>query len=193
MGIVYDPNLFRDLLEYSEESPSELIWSKPIGQKIKAGNVAGSLTLFNGKPKCWDVRLDGVLYKAHRIIMCLIQNTVLHSWQHINHIDNNPSNNKIENLELVTHTANMRKASCHTGKKLRSKNTTGVTGVSAQYVKGELKYYVAFYRDAEGKVRVKVFSVKKRGLNAAFNLAVLWREEAINKRNIEGANYAVCN
>lgn len=63
--------------------------------------------------------IDGIL--AHRIAWVITHNSL--PVNHIDHIDGNPRNNKIENLRDVTHKIN------HRNRKMSSRNTSGYTGV----------------------------------------------------------------
>jgi hypothetical protein len=51
------------------------------------------------------IRIDGRLYQEHRIIW-VMHNGLISSNLDIDHIDRNPSNNKLENLRLATRSLN---------------------------------------------------------------------------------------
>lgn len=77
-------------------------------------------------------------------------------------------------------------------KKISSKNTSGVTGVS--FAKGSNPndsdtYVVAQWRSLEGKQKGKRFSVRKLGLLPAFKAAVEYRRKMIEELNAQGAGY----
>lgn len=69
----------------------------------------------------FQLGLDGVTYKVHRIIWKYVHGT---EPLQIDHIDGDPSNNKIENLRSATNTQNNQ------NKKLTKLNKTGFKGVS---------------------------------------------------------------
>ena len=69
------------------------------------------------------VRLDGSTYKAHRIIY-LIQHGELAAELDVDHIDNDASNNRIENLRAVTAEFNGS----------RKRNQWGTRGIQASPV-----------------------------------------------------------
>lgn len=60
------PNLNRlkHCFEISEESPSGLIWKNPTANCVRAGMTAGR----KNSGGYWEVSLDSVRYKVHRII-----------------------------------------------------------------------------------------------------------------------------
>lgn len=74
-------------------------------------------------------------------------------------------------------------------------NSSGITGVSfRQYRDNDLTYWVAMWNEVPeaGKVlrKFKTFSVKKLGYQEAFNLAVEYRKEQIQRLNSLGYGYA---
>lgn len=177
---------------YDPESPSGLRWLIKSGKK-DCGDIAGSKSWIDRdktKPKSWEVRYQGKLYKVHRIL-CAIYDNEYEDGLVINHIDNNPFNNNLENLEVVTQAENMRKCSSHTGKKLQNDNVTGFTGVS-EMKRNEILYaYCASHREfPSGKQINFTFPINKYGDELAFLLAKNCREYLIEKCNENGANYA---
>lgn len=114
----------------------------------------------DGKHKAWNRRFSGVKagcvspqgyvdieikkskFKAHRIVWCLHNGSIPPDMQvdHINHIR---TDNRIENLRLVTQTENQRNSS------LRADNKAGKSGV--KWHKTQRKWH-AFIRD-NGKQR----------------------------------------
>lgn len=181
-----------NIFYYDETSPSCLRWLIDSG-KMRCCDVAGSKAWSNKektKPKCWDIRYNGKLYKAHRIIAMLkfkgLRNDLV-----INHIDNNPFNNRIDNLEIITQDENMRKCKSHTGRSLQVDNVTGFTGVSVLKRNGVPKYYTASHRCfPEGNQVNYNFSIVKYGNDLALALAKTCREYLIEENNKKGANYA---
>jgi len=98
-----------------------LRWKVRPAQRVQAGDVAGALL---GAPKgkvYRHVRVNGKLYRAHRLIWLLVHKV----WpeNQIDHIDGNSLNNRLENLRDVTHAENGR------NQKKRKTNTSGHTGV----------------------------------------------------------------
>lgn len=148
-----------DVLDYCEESPSCLRWKvdrfNPFRKLISAGDTAGYL---KAGSNYWGVQVDGVSYAAHRIV------AVLHGLdvegKVVDHIDGNPSNNKIENLRVVTQKENM------SNRKLQ----IGATGIPYLFYVSTEQRFVARYRDG-GKMRQKSFGVSKYGYDNALELA----------------------
>ena len=106
-----------DLLDYNPDT-GKLRWKKTLGSRAMAGDEAG----------CWAsngyllIRVDNVLYKGHRLAWLLHYGKWPKSG--LDHIDHDPSNNRIENLREAHHVDNLRNQS------LRSTNTSGVCGVT---------------------------------------------------------------
>lgn len=70
------------------------------------------------------VTIDGTQYLAHRIVYAMRHGIEIPTNFDVDHIDGNPSNNRIENLRLATRSENMS----NRGKQLD--NTSGYKGVS---------------------------------------------------------------
>lgn len=177
---------------YDHESPSGLRWLVKAGKK-NIGDIAGSKAWNDKekeKPKTWEVRYQGKLYKVHRIL-CAI-----YDWNYsddlvINHIDNNPFNNSLENLEVVTQSENMRKCSSHTGNRLQDNNITGHNGISEVNRNGVLYAYCASYREFPSGKQINMnFPIAKYGKELSLLLATTSRNYSIEQCNKNGANYA---
>ena len=104
-----------ELLDYNPDT-GELRWKESRGC-IKAGDIAGC-TKPNGQVV---VRINNHLYRAHRLAWLLYYQR----WpkNQIDHIDHNPSNNKLNNIREVTASENLRNQS------LSIRNKSGVCGV----------------------------------------------------------------
>lgn len=90
-----------ELYYYDETSPTFLRWKVEAGsgcKKKKKGDIAGYVDNANGYAKVW---VNGKMLLVHRVIWTLF-NDELSSKLQINHIDCNPSNNNISNLQLAT-------------------------------------------------------------------------------------------
>lgn len=117
-----------DLFDYKDGNLYWRINPRKIGQKIKPGSLAG--TLCSGK-KYIGVQYKRKRYFAHRLIFLYH-----HGWipEQIDHIDTNPSNNRIENLRAATPTQNQY------NRPVQKNNVLGVKNVS----RSGNKYYVGF-------------------------------------------------
>lgn len=169
---------------YDEDSPSGLRWKRIYGKgsTAKIGDVVGS----NDKGY-WRVHALGSHYKAHKIVWALHNSFENQDGLHIDHIDGNPSNNRIENLRLVDPVLNAR------NKPMMKTNTSGVSGVCFQTVKTKagnwIERYVAGWRDLDGNARTKCFSVLKYGDELAQHLATEYRLHQIDLLNLMDAGY----
>jgi signal peptidase I len=173
-----------EFFEYDPESPSGLRWKRIYkkGSTSKPGDVVGSND--NGY---WRVHALGSHYKAHKIVWALHNNFERQEGLHIDHIDGNPSNNRIENLRLVSEHLNAR------NKPMMKNNKSGIHGVCFQTVKTKagnyIERYVAGWRGLDGKPKTKCFSVGKYGAELAEFLAQEYRLHQIDLLNLMGAGY----
>lgn len=107
----------RETFDYSPVS-GELFWRVRKKGSKGLGNLAG-YTAPDGY--CYVV-VDGIRYMLHTLVYLWCEGYYPESF--IDHIDRNPSNNRIENLRPVNQQCNLRNASP------RTDNTSGVKGVS---------------------------------------------------------------
>lgn len=93
------------------------------------GHEAGSV-----KPRYRDIKVDGVLYKAHRLAWLYVTS----EWpsMRIDHKDTDTQNNRFENLRLATHSQNIANS------RRRSDNTSGFKGVHLQKSTGRWVAYI---------------------------------------------------
>jgi hypothetical protein len=136
-------DLVRELFDYKDGA---LHWKQSLNRRIRIGSRAGSLNKQDGRVQ---VRINGSMYKAHRLVFL---------WHHgylpeyIDHIDGNPANNRIENLRECSLSQNQW------NRKVCKNNTSGYKGVwfSKQTNKWQVevhsegrKYYGGLFADAE--------------------------------------------
>jgi putative protein kinase ArgK-like GTPase of G3E family len=96
----------------------------------------------------------------------------------INHIDNNPSNNTIANLEVCTSLENNRRQKTHTGNGFNSSNSSGITGVREHISShGTYQAQAQWYDKTTGKQENKTFSYAKYGILEAWAMACQHRKE----------------
>jgi hypothetical protein len=172
-------------------SPSGLRWNRDVlhitgsGKKFiryKEGSAVGSLTLGKNKvPTAWRTKLNGVSYLIHRIVWVIyygsIDNTLM-----VDHLNGNPLDNSVENLELKTPKGNSQNA------KLRTLNNSGVNGVCMIF-RNDVLSWAATWRQPCGKPGIKLFSTYKYSPEEAFRLACEYRIAQIALLNENGANY----
>ena len=112
------PKDIGDYVAYSEESKTGLVWRVNRGNNLVKGKEVGSLDGHG----YYSAEFEQKAYKTHRIIYFL-KTGVDPEEKRVDHIDTNPSNNKISNLRLATNKQN------GDNRKKGKNNTSGVTGV----------------------------------------------------------------
>ena len=158
------------ILKYDENSKSGLRWNISKGA-VKKNSVAGTLHCKG----YWQISIDKKLYLAHRIV-AILNGWILTPEQIVDHIDNDRSNNRINNLRIATQAENMRN-------KVRNQKRLFPVGVS--FRKG---YFIAHVKDPSNKVAsgvnktlYKCFSVKTYGYDEALVLAVKARQQMLSE------------
>lgn len=122
-------------------------------------------------------------YLAHRLIWVLFNKAEIPRGYVINHIDCNPSNNSIENLELVTYHENNQRKMCHIGG-LCAHNVSGINRVFESKTKPNgIDYFynatVAWHEDS--KQRTKSFGYLKYGKEEAWRLAIEFNNKLLSE------------
>lgn len=190
--------LLNKYVEYSESSPSGLIWKidRHWGSKkdvicCRKSDIVGNIAKRkNGTSHGWKCEINGISLFIHRVIYTICIGKIPDGMV-INHIDNNPLNNKLSNLELCTIAENNRRAKSHDSSIVR-KTSSGVTGVRLQEHSSGYSIYRAYYNElSTGKTIVKSFSIIKHGKEEAFRLACEWRKARILELNMLGAGYVI--
>lgn len=160
---------------YDETSPSCLRWKiDRKGARNQSGftavhkdTVAGS----RSKAGYFKITCQGKTIRAHRIIYVLSTQLAIEQHNVIDHIDGNPSNNKISNLASITQKENMIKKSLPTSNK---RNSSGCIGVSFDE---RDQAYIAYIQENSKRV-TKYFGVEKfLSKEEAFRQAILWRKQ----------------
>lgn len=109
----------KEILGYDPET-GIFIWKKQLAPRGKVGSVAGCPDKNGRCAGRVSIRIHGKLYLAHRLAWFYVYG----EWPKlIDHIDGNPSNNRISNLRLATNAQN----GWNSGP--RSHNTSGFKGV----------------------------------------------------------------
>lgn len=107
----------RELLHYDPDT-GVFRWAKKHARKIIAGQVAGTF----GTERRRNIKIDGYVYKESRLAWLYVHG----KWPEnvIDHINGDPSDNRIVNLRDVTQSGNTQNQ-----RKPGIKNTTGYLGV----------------------------------------------------------------
>ena len=173
------------LFYYDETSPSGLRHSKDKRSGAKLGDVAGFRKFYkNGAPQEWTIGANGAHYRGHRIIYHLLFGSIPENHV-VNHIDNNPHNNKICNLEVCTVQENMQRTKNHNGC-LESPWDSNFGILEEAHVKFDKKLnktyrtlYAKVRLTLDGKRKSKRFSYKKYGKVLAWEMARSFRNQLL--------------
>lgn len=177
-------NKIKEYLYYDESSPSCLRWkhwNRQFNKKSTrySGDFAGYINSTTDKYSRYKVCIDSNEIMVHQAVLVLHDIEVPDNFQ-INHIDCNPLNNKISNLEVVMIGENMLKKKMHTSGELASNNKSGVLGVIETTVarpSGKVDIYAHAFIKIFGKLFQRKFNYNKYGKELAWQLAINFREE----------------
>lgn len=106
----------KDIFTYRN---GELFWRETRNNRALKGNIAGCIDSSHGYK---EIRVNYKRYYAHRLIWEYF-NGAIPKGMSIDHINHDPTDNRIENLRLVTHLDN------HRNQTIRKNNRSGITGV----------------------------------------------------------------
>lgn len=181
-----------DYFYYDETSPTCLRWKveRRCGRgkgwaQIKPGDSTSDKVTSNSG--YYSVYYNAKNVFVHRIIWFIFNGEIPEGY-FVDHKNRNRTDNRIENLQLVTRTNNNQNK---TKRKNASTDVLGVCLDTKISCGREYKYYVARATDLNGVVYVKTFSVLKFGEDQAFNMAKKYRAELVRKLNQEGCNYPI--
>lgn len=174
---------WKSIFEYSEGSPSGLIWKNSERPKCN-GKVAGtkSFDVRTKLPHMWRVNYQGKRWAVHRIIL-LINGFDLANEFVVDHVDGDPFNNLLENLRIVTQTHNNQNR-----RKTEGLGKTGTVGCSLG-TNGKGRTYISAFWHTEGKIQQKRFSVDDFGYDIALSMAKEYRKQKLEELNKGGAGY----
>lgn len=161
------------------ESKSGLSKILKNGNKKTVGSLQKRYT--TGEPAGWFVHANtGHKIAVHRIIVKLLGYNLSPELV-VNHKNCNPSDNRIDNLEICSIEENNRRNSGTLNLRLPNHNSSGVVGVSevTNVNKGiKYSYAMATWSD-NGKSKSKKFSYNKHGKELAWDLAKKHRTDMI--------------
>lgn len=168
--------------DLSAESPSGLVWKEGMGKPGNKGGVAGArcYDCRSKKPGSWQVKLSGVHWLVHRVILVMRNIDIL--GKVIDHIDGNPFNNVISNLSITTQESNCQ------NQRMPITNTSGVVGVGIKINKSRSYFGASCWSNKTRKT--KYFSIDDFGYDKAFEMACEHRKFMLEQLNKEGANYS---
>ena len=176
-----DFEYFNNKFYIDPTSPSNLSYKVDVYAGVNLRSLmikAGSHCLSKCPDGSWQLSDNHKCLKTHRVVYLLAHGKIS-SEMIIDHINGNPSDNRIENLREITMEANRRNTAMHRG------NTSGVSGISV----GKNGIYTASVKTLDNKRLTKTFSINKYGKEEAFRLACNWRSTQIALLNDQGAGY----
>lgn len=174
--VMFTVKLLKELLHYESET-GVFYWLVSNSNRIKVGDVAGCVNPYGYVV----IRIDGHLYRAHRLAWLYVYGNYPEGKQpFIDHINGNPSDNRITNLRCSSLAENQK------NRKINSNNKSGVLGVSREKKETQYgtkiythHYWKATWCDENGKQWNKNFSIRKLGEDEAKQAAIVYRTEQI--------------
>jgi hypothetical protein len=160
---------------------SMFYWRVSTGRRVKAGSTAGTLH----KRGYTHIQINGNKFLAHRLVWFVTYGKFPVGV--IDHVDGNPSNNRIENLRDVT-----RKVNQQNRKKCGRADTDLPTGVlvGQRNKYDEIIAYRAHWHDVNGKKCDVYFGIREwHTLEAALAAATARRELEVENLKLLGAAY----
>lgn len=106
----------KELLDY-DPATGAFVWKKQVRNNVKQNSIAGNIT----EMKYIRIKIDGRLYYAQRLAWLYVHG----EWppQKIDHINRNPTDNRLVNLRAVSQAVNCQ------NKSVAKNNSSGKSGV----------------------------------------------------------------
>lgn len=163
-------------VRYSTTSKTSLVWTRKVGSRSNIDKEAGCLIFKNGLPRSSCIQINKIMVKIPRLIWIMFGNIIPEDHV-IDHIDNNPHNNSIENLRCVSMAINGR------NKYVKDK----LNGLPCGFYlnKGSIVTNVI----VDGITNSKSWSINKYGYDEALSKAMSWRNRALSLLNDKGCGY----
>ena len=168
--------LLHELFDYNPETGK---WTNKTTRcnRARVGQPSGSLS----KDGYVVIRINGYIYLAHRLAWAYVYGDYPEGGQpFIDHINGNPSDNRIENLKVSSSGENNKNA------KMKSNNKSGFAGARRCGLYNNSKknpkinyYWVASWYDENGKLHNKYFPIHELGEEQAKQTAINYRVERI--------------
>jgi hypothetical protein len=147
----------KSLLTYDPDT-GEFRWKVQRSNRAPIGSIAGC----SDKYGYIVVRVDGTLYKAHRLAWLYHYGVLPH--KHIDHINQTPGDNRISNLRLANQHENNQ------NRRTQKNSSSGITGVS--------------WNKAHGRWQARIYTDGKcvsLGMHATKEAAITARADAERK------------
>jgi len=151
--------------------------------------MEGSLCGREGK-KYRQFHINGKTVKSYHLVW-MLHNGEIPNGLLVDHINIDPSDDRIENLRLLTNAQNLQNKSRYTVKVGKVKGQTDQVGVTIRYGKTGNKMYKANWHDKDKKLQGRVFAVNKYTDELAYFLACEVRHLEILRLNLlHGMSYS---
>lgn len=162
------------------DSPSGLSKIKKDGSLKPIGYV--QYRHYTREPACWVLWLSKRKYGVHRVILTL-SGVILCADTVVNHINCNPLDNRLENLEVCSQSENNQRNRITLGLENNPTNTSGVTGVYevTNNNSGNFYTYAMACWSENNKSKSKKFSYNKYGKEKAWELAIAFRNQKVKE------------
>jgi len=178
---------FSKYVYYDPSSFSGLRWVDRFNSKALKDMELGCFKVTSkGQPDGIVCSINKRKMRAHRVVWELFNGTIPDGMI-IDHLNGDPWDNRIENLECKTLADNARNS------KKKNNNTSGVTGVLWAIKPKNHLYACAKWIDENGKHCSKSFSARDLGIEVAFKLACEVRLQAIENLKAKGLLYTERN
>jgi hypothetical protein len=176
------------LIELNPLHTSGLAWTvaRLLGDGDKETIVGSEAGAFCTTNRYYKIGHLGERFQCHRVVWYL-NNGDIPSGMVVDHIDGNTSNNKIDNLRIVSTSVNSR------NRNMQADNTSGKTGVYLNvksWKQSKIPYWMASWTDIDGTQRTKCFRISEHGDAEAFRLAAEYRDKVIQEMVKLGMDYS---
>lgn len=181
VGKDYNNVDWKSLVELDSSSPSGIKYAATVRRwgRQRPGSYCGSADSTSG----WRLSVNGDRYLVHRIIMIIIDGYLADDTV-VDHLDGNPFNNTLTNLQVKTQRENNQNV------KQSTRNSSGVTGVFPwKDHTGKITAYVATWVSPERKPKRKFFAFSKYTEQGALESAIEFRKKILQELIDQGMAY----